>query len=375
MVESSEDQLSNPHEGAPGTGNLEARARELVLLHGWNATSYQIINPGIELWFTGNNDAVIGYVIRGRFAIVAGAPVSRKESLANVMLEFEGWARKRSLSVCYFGAGSRLESIIRESPRYSLIALGAQPSWNPRNWAAIVEGKESLRAQISRARNKGVTVSHWDARRATDNADLRKCLQDWLATRGLPPLHFLVEPDTLSRLEDRIMIVAERNGSAVGFLLLSPVAARNGWLVEQIVQGQNAPNGTAELLLDFAMRFSAAAGSDFLTLGLAPLSEHSQFNWESVPRWLRVLLSWVRAHGNRFYNFQGLDRFKAKFQPTEWEDIAAAVNEPRFSLAALYAIAGAFGGRSPFLLVAMAIGTGVKREIVSLLEWIRRRAK
>ena len=27
-------------------------ARELVLRYGWNATAYQIINPGIELWFS-----------------------------------------------------------------------------------------------------------------------------------------------------------------------------------------------------------------------------------------------------------------------------------------------------------------------------------
>lgn len=355
--------LGNRTEGATRTSYTEARAKELVLLHGWNATSYQIVNPGIKLWFTGNGEAVVGYVTWGRFAVVAGAPVSSKETLGNAMLEFEAWAKSRKLKVCYFGAGSRLESIAREGARYSLISLGAQPGWNPSDWPAIVERKESLRAQISRARNKGVTVSLWDTGRATNSPELRKCLGDWLSTRGLPPLHFLVEPETLNGLENRKMIVAEREGRAIGFLLLSPIPARNGWLVEQIVRGINAPNGTAELLLDFAMRHTAAEGAGYLTLGLAPLSEHSQFNWGNVPRWLRALLSWVRAHGNRFYNFQGLDQFKAKFQPTDWEDITAVVNEPRFSLAALYAIAGAFGGRSPIVLLASAFAKALKREL------------
>ncbi len=310
---------------------------------------------------------MVGFVEWGQYAIAAGAPVSAPERLAPVMDEFEGWTATRKLKVCYFGAGLRLEEAAKQMGRYSSISLGAQPSWNPADWSAIVERKESLRAQLSRARNKGVTVSRWKGDRATNNPELRRCLSEWLSTRGLPTLHFLVEPETLSQLEDRIVIVAERGKKAVGFLVLSPIPARNGWLVEQIIRGTNAPNGTTELLLDHAMRETAAIGSDYLTLGLAPLSEHSQFDWTAVPRWLRFTLSWVRAHGNRFYNFRGLDQFKAKFEPRDWEDITAVVNEPSFSLSALYSIAGAFGGRSPITLVTIAVLKAIRRELSLIL--------
>ena len=52
-----------------------ARARELVLRHGWNAAAYQILNPGISLWFSRAGDAVAGYSAWGRVRVVAGAPV------------------------------------------------------------------------------------------------------------------------------------------------------------------------------------------------------------------------------------------------------------------------------------------------------------
>lgn len=359
--------MNSQSEGVAGTSNTEARARALILRHGWNATSYQIINPGISLWFSKNGDAVVGFVKWGGYVIAAGAPVSAPEWLAHVMDEFEGWTAEQKLKVCYFGAGRRLEEAAKELGRHSSISLGAQPSWNPADWSGIVERKESLRAQLSRARNKGVAVSRWKSDRATNNPELRRCLNEWLSTRGLPPLHFLVEPETLNQLEDRIVIVAERGEKAVGFLVLSPIAARNGWLVEQIIRGTDASNGTTELLLDQAMRETAAIGSDYLTLGLAPLSEHSQFDWSDVPRWLCVTLSWVRAHGNRFYNFRGLDQFKAKFEPRDWEDITAVVNEPSFSLSALYSIAGAFGGRSPITLVSIAILKTIRKELSLIL--------
>ena len=51
------------------------RARKLVLKYGWNATAYQIVNPGITHWFSSSGDAMIGYVRKNHVRVVAGAPV------------------------------------------------------------------------------------------------------------------------------------------------------------------------------------------------------------------------------------------------------------------------------------------------------------
>src|SRR4029079_10254763 len=116
-------------------------------------------------------------------------------------------------------------------------------------------------------------------------------LDEWLESRPLPPLHFLVEPETLALLFDRKVFVAQRGGAPVGFLVASPVPARNGWLIEQFVRGHHAPNGTSGLIIDAAMRARAAHGATYVTLGLAPLSRHARP--VPGPLWLRVLLGWV----------------------------------------------------------------------------------
>jgi len=215
-----------------------------------------------------------------------------------------------------------------------------------------------------------VRVTEWDSTRAAANADVRRCLTEWLGDRRMPALHFLVEPETLGHLEDRRLFVAERDDAVVGFLLASPVPARRGWLVEQIIRGHGAPNGTAELLLDTAMRALAAHGARYVTLGLSPLSRHSRFDSRRMPAWLRLVLRWVRAHGRRFYNFEGLDRFKAKFAPEEWEEIVALSDSPRFTPRALWAIASAFAQGSPITLVLRAGTRAVRQET----RWLRRRA-
>jgi phosphatidylglycerol lysyltransferase len=330
-------------------------ARELVLRYGWNATAYQIINPGIEHWFSRGGDAVVGYVKRRGVRVVAGAPVCAAARLADVAAEFEAEAAERGERVCYFCAEARLEALYGGVRDHSMVQLGSQPVWNPKQWAAIITAKRSLRAQLNRARNKGLTVEEWPAARAQDNAELHRCLAEWLATRGLPPLHFLVEPETLARLADRRTFVARRADGVVGFLIASPVPERHGWLVEQNIRGRCAPNGTTELLLDAAVRALAADGAEYLTVGLAPLSKMAAATAGENPLWLRTLLGWVRAHGRRFYNFEGLEAFKAKFHPEAWEPVYAITNQRTFSPLTLYAVAAAFSDGSPAALMLRAM--------------------
>ena len=344
------------------------RARSLILAYGWNSTSYQIINPGIRHWFAEDGDAVVGFVLCNNVRVVAGAPICAAERLNEVINEFETDAARQKERVCYFCAEAKLESLFADSASHSKMLLGAQPVWQPKDWAAIIANRQSLRAQLNRARNKGVTISEWSAEQARDNPVLINCVNQWLLPKGLPPLHFLVEPNTLSHLFDRRIFVAERAAEVIGFVLLSPVRRRNGWLFEQFVQTPDAPNGTVELMIDAAMRALAEAGCDYATLGLSPLSARARTQPFRNPLWLRILLAWMRKHGQRFYNFNGLDAFKAKLQPQEWEPVFAISSEPRLSFRTLYAIASAFSENAPIRLVLSGMGRALLTEIKWLQE-------
>lgn len=341
-----------------------AELLRLLRLYGWNATAYQIVNPGFRRWFT--REGVVAFVEKGRFRIVGGAPVCPKERLAEVVGEWSLVCKLAKRKDAYFGAAGRLEELLRSNPKYCGVVLGAQPVWNPQHWAAKFDSKPSLRAQVNRARNKGVLVTEWSTERATSSSALKKVLKQWLARRGLPPLHFLVEPETLDSLEDKRVFVAERSGEPVAFVTMAPVPTRKGWLTEQFVRGDKAPNGTIESVVDFAVRAVAKDGAEYLTMGLVPLSTVDPEWSRSNPWWLRLLAVWARAHGRRFYNFTGLEAFKTKFRPDEWEPIYAFSHQPRFTFAALYAIAAAFTAISPLRALAIGLGRAVRTELSRL---------
>ena len=327
-------------------------ARALALEHGWNAMAYQVVNDGILHWFAAAGDAVVGYVRTHRVCLVVGAPICAAERLLAVLAEWTAFVQSIGYRTCYFGAAGRLFDALHRQPGYTTVVLGAQPVWNPAAWAEIPARTASLRSQMHRARNKGVRVSEWQPQRASADPRLQACLDQWLRTRGLPTLHFLVEPHTLHDLTGRRLFVAERGTEVVGFINASPVPARRGWLVEQFVRGSSAPNGTIETLFDHMMRAVAADGAAYVTMGLVPLRAGTPQPPDGNPAWLVTLLSLVRVHGRRFYNFRGLEQFKTKFRPHAWEPIYAISAEERFSLRTLYAIAAAFTVQSPVIAVS-----------------------
>ena len=345
------------------TEDDRAAARRLVLRHGWNAVAYQILNPGMRLWFSHARDAVVGYASYAHVRVIAGAPVCAPERLDAVATELEEDAERHGERVLFFGAGERLEHVYAVRRDHCLVPLGAQPVWEPAEWPGIVRGKASLRAQLNRARNKGVHVDEWPAARARGSPTLRAVLDEWLRTRGLPPLGFLVTPDLLDDLDDRRVFVATRGADVVAFLIGTPVPARHGWLVEEWPRTRAAPNGTTHSLVDAAMRAFADGGSRYVTLGLAPLARRADDGLRGQPAWLRMTLRWVRAHGRRFYNFGGLEAFKASLQPMRWEPVYAIAPEGRITPWMLRAVAGAFSHGAPELLVARALASAARDEL------------
>jgi len=335
-------------------------ARELVMTYGWNTTAYQILNPGLQHWYAPNEPAVVAYTRRQNVLLVAGAPVCAADALGTVAAAFERFARDQGCRVCYVCAAERMREVAAESREYSTIVIGAQPVWNPQGWARMIETRRSLRAQLARARNRGVTIEAIPCAEGRGNLELDRVLDEWLGSRGLPPLHFLVEPRTLNgAVADRTLMVARRAGAAVAFLVASPVVARNGFLIEQVARSPRAPNGVSELLIDAAMRRFAEDGCAYVTLGLVALSSQADGASAINPWWLRLMMTFARAHATRFYNFRGLERFRLKMSPDCWETIYAISNERSFSLRTLYAMGEAFSGISPW----HALGLGVLRAV------------
>jgi len=313
----------------------DARPRVLGILRrfGWNATSFQILEPGFRYWFAGD-DACVAYVDTGRAWVAAGAPVAEEARLAELASAFVRDARRRGRRALFFATEARFAQ-----RGFDSMLIGEQPLWDPAAWSQMLQGAPSLREQLRRARAKGVTVTSLAPEVLVDPGSaqrqaLETLIERWMGTKPMPPMGFLVRVHPYSFPAERSVLVAEQGGRLVGFAGVVPVYARNGRFVEDLVRAPDAPNGTIELLVDAAMRAAASDGIGFVTLGLAPLAG-------AVPLALRLAGRW----GAALYDFAGLQAFKAKLRPREWVPIYLSYPSEQTMQSAVYDSLSAFSQR------------------------------
>jgi phosphatidylglycerol lysyltransferase len=104
-------------------------------------------------------------------------------------------------------------------------------------------------------------------------------------------------------------------GAPVAFANLWPTATREELSVDLMRFSPDAPNGTMDYLFIELMMWGKGQGYRWFNLGMAPLSGLE--TRALAPVWQR-LGGFVYRHGEAFYNFEGLRRYKGKFDPV-WE--------------------------------------------------------
>jgi len=313
------------------------RRRVLAVLrrHGWNATSFQVLEPGFRYWFA-DDDACAAYVDTGGAWVAAGAPLTAAHRVGEVAERFRGAAHAAQRRVAFFGVEQRL---VEALPWPSLL-IGEQPEWDADAWLGALRSSSGLREQLRRARAKGVTVRTASSDELlSSSAPLRRQLEQlvaaWLRRHEMAPMGFLVQVDPLTLLEEHRVHVAEQNGRLVGFLTAAPIFARPGWLLQNLIRAAEAPNGTTELLVDHAMRDALneddGERSPMVTLGLAPLAG------QVVPA-LRL----ARSAGSVLFDFEGLRAFKARLRPGTWRPIFLVYPPGQGAVRTLLDVLGAF---------------------------------
>ncbi|MGH7681798.1 MAG: phosphatidylglycerol lysyltransferase domain-containing protein [Candidatus Eiseniibacteriota bacterium] len=350
-----------PVRAVAGARELE-RVLTLLKTHGWNSTSFQVLEPGFRYWFDGD-DGCVAYVDTGRAWVVGGAPIAHQERFVDVMRSFQAAAVTAGRRVCCFGTESRFH----ETVGWPSIRIGDQPVWSPADWTETLSRSKSLREQLRRARAKGSTVRRLDAAELAAShptrSELDTLIARWLATRPMATMGFLVQVHPYTFPEERRCFVAELDGRIVGFLGVVPVYARGGWFFEDFLGTPDAPNGTIETLIDAGMRGAAAEGATYVTLGLAPLVGE-------VAVWLRMFRRW----GGGLYDFAGLRAFKAKFKPRVWDPISLSYPPGGAAWTAILDTLSAFsqGGLLAFGVRTLIRGPAIVMRVLALLlvPWI-----
>jgi lysylphosphatidylglycerol synthetase-like protein (DUF2156 family) len=292
------------------------RVVQFALERGRDAMSFLATESGMQHWFDADTPngtgACVAYVDTVSAWVAACSPLlgadadSDPRELSRAALRFADAARERGRRACLFGTEAPdVEGLSR-------MLVGEQPIFRPREWLADLPRRRRLREQLRRARAKGLRVRIVSADELHDGSPLRLGVErlagDWLRSRHIEPMGFLVALEPFRCPEQHRYLVAELEGRPVAFLSAVPIGARRAWLVEDVVRSASAPNGTTETLLVAMMRDVQAC--DYVTLGLTPLS--------GEVGWLLRLVRWV---SRPLFDFDGLRAFRERLHPQAWQPV------------------------------------------------------
>jgi phosphatidylglycerol lysyltransferase len=304
---------ARPEPAVAGPGELE-RARPII------ATSDQTLaNAALtgdkRLLFSDAGDSFIMYQIAGHSWIALGDPIGSGEGAEELV-----W-RLREISDHHGGQTVFYQVCTDRLALYvdlglAALKIGEEARVLLADFSLEGAARAELRQAHRRAQRDGasfelVPVEQLEALMP----ELQRISDAWLASKSTSEKRFSVGAFTPGYLRQFPVAVVRSEGRPTAFANLWTTATKAELSVDLMRFGADAPRGSMDYLFIELMLWGRAQGYRWFNLGMAPLSGLEAH--PLAPAWHRVG-NFIFRHGEHFYNFEGLRRYKSKFDPV-WE--------------------------------------------------------
>jgi phosphatidylglycerol lysyltransferase len=308
--------LLRPAQPEPGALTEEDRVRMRAAIAKSNSSLACVALTGDKrVLFHEQGDAFIMYQISGRSWIALGDPVGPRERHEELVWSFRELSdRHGGWCVFYQVSGERLPLYIDLG--FSALKLGEEARVPLADFSLEGSARADLRQQHRRAQKDGASFEIvMPDKLPALLPRLRKVSEAWLEDKATAEKGFSVGSFDERYLLEGPVAVVRTEGTISAFANLWITENREELSVDLMRFAADAPRGAMDYLFVELMLWGRAQGYRWLNIGMAPLSGLERHTL--APAWHRVG-NFVFRHGEHFYNFDGLRRYKTKFNP-QWE--------------------------------------------------------
>ena len=304
------------------------RVRELIQSHGESTVSAYALAEDTDHFFSTNRRAVIAYRFESDVLLVIGDPIGPAEEIPALLVAFERFCREHDWQFAFYQA--RPEHLAQyESMGWRALHLGEDPIlWTDR---FTLEG--SAMGEVRRAAHKlsqqGLQISIFRPdlspfSKAPDHdallESLRRISNEWLADKPGGEKGFCMGRFDASQLDAVLLLLARdpAQGIVEAFCTWTPIPARCGWALDLMRRRREAPSGAMEWLIARSVEDAREHGEGMMSLSLSALVrvETGNTSGPSVGGSEETARAFLIERLARFYDFQGLFRWKRKFMPS-----------------------------------------------------------
>ena len=309
--------LLRPARPEPAVASTEdlVRARDII-----NRCDHSLANAALtgdkRLLFNDSADTFLMYQVAGHSWVALGDPIGSRAGAEELVWRFRELSdRHGGQTVFYQTSAERLSLYVDLG--LAPLKVGEEARVRLTDFSLEGSSRAALRHSHRHAQRDGLTFEIL-ADGGIDDAlmsDLQGISDAWLASKATGEKRFSVGYFSPQYLRKFPLAVVRAAGAPVAFANLWTTETRAELAVDLMRFGAAAPAGAMDFLFVELMGWGRDQGYAWLNLGMAPLSGLDRH--PLAPAWHRVG-NFVFRHGEHFYNFDGLRRYKAKFDP-HWE--------------------------------------------------------
>lgn len=304
---------AQPEPVLPTAADLE-RARVVIARSPWSGANVALTGDK-HLLFAPGDAAFLMYRIAGRSWIALGDPVGDRAAWDDLAWTFRELADEHGgRTVFYEVSGEGLALYLDLG--LTLTKLGEEARVPLAGFSLEGKARAELRSARRRAERDGLSFEIVPpAGVGALLPELERISAQWLDEKAVGEKGFSLGFFAPEYLANFPVALVRRHGTPVAFANVWVTAGRQELSVDLMRFGLDAPHGTMDYLFTELLLWGHAEGYGCFSLGMAPLSGLEQH--PLAPAWHRVG-NLVFRYGEHFYNFGGLRRYKAKFQPA-WQ--------------------------------------------------------
>jgi phosphatidylglycerol lysyltransferase len=303
-------QPARPEPGAADEKDLE-RARRIIA-----SSDFTVANAALSgdkrLLFSDDDDAFIMYQVAGRSWIALGDPIGPAARAEELVWRF------RELSDHHGGRTVFYQASADCLPLYidlglAALKIGEEARVPLPGFSLEGAARADLRQAWRRAERDGASFEVIPPVRIAEVLpELRRISDSWLTRKSVAEKRFSVGAFSEAYMSNFSTVLVRSEGNISAFANLWNTGAKEELSIDLMRFGPDAPRGAMDYMFIELMLWGRAQGYRWFNLGMAPLAGLE--NHPLAPAWHRVG-NFVFRQGEHFYNFDGLRRYKAKFDP------------------------------------------------------------
>lgn len=277
-----------------------------------NASAHLAILGDKRFLINSANTAFIMYGISGQSWVSMGDPIGPEAEWPELIWQFHRNVQKYADRTVFYEVAHHHLHLYLDAGLVAL-KLGEEGRVPLSDFNLHGRDRKDLRYLDRKLTKQGCTFEFVEAHDVESHLSTLQAISDaWLVEKNTREKGFSLGFFDAAYLCQTPIALVRLDGRPVAFANVWQSAGLEELSVDLMRHLPEAPSGVMEYLFIEIMLWGQLNGYRWFNLGMAPFS--GMESREAAPLWHK-LGHWVARHGEHFYNFQGLRRYKEKFDP------------------------------------------------------------